>query len=192
MKSVNVMLMAAVLVLGLAVTASAKDSEEALHGPTVIVPEAQGGSRAIGDDCTNPIVISSLPYTDLGQTTCGRLNDYSTTCLGSYDGGEDIIYRLDLAAAAVVDIVMDPLGTTWTGITIDDVCPPDATCIATNTGRAGHPPAPGPGPGRGQLLHHGRHLAVAHLHPGFQLVGNCGHPPTRARPARPPSTAART
>jgi hypothetical protein len=138
MKSVNIILMAAVLVLGLAVTASAMDKDEMQHGPTVVVPEAQGGSRAVGDDCTNPIIISSLPYTATAQTNCGRLNDYAATCLGNYDGGEDIIYRLDLATATVVDIVMNPGATTWTGILIDDACPPDpATCIATNSGSSG-------------------------------------------------------
>jgi hypothetical protein len=126
------------LVLGLVAVVGAAEKPEIDHGPTVIVPSAPEGSRATGDDCTDPILIGSLPYSDLGQTNCGRLNTYSNTCLGSYDGGEDIMYRLDVTSSMAVDIVMDPLGTGWTGILIDDSCPPDpVTCIAKNTGSSG-------------------------------------------------------
>jgi hypothetical protein len=59
------------------------------------VPLYHGSTKATGDDCTDPIVINlpgDMPYSDLSQTTCGRMNDYDATCLGYYDGGEDIIY----------------------------------------------------------------------------------------------------
>ncbi len=128
------------LVLGLAAAAYAAEKPEADHGPTVIVTPAEEGSRAVGDDCTNPIIINSLPFSDLGQTTCGRGNNYFDTCLGSYDGGEDIIYRLDIAAPTAVDIVMDPLGTTWTGLAIDDECPLALSgCLAVRTGSSSAP-----------------------------------------------------
>ncbi|HOX24515.1 MAG TPA: PPC domain-containing protein [Candidatus Krumholzibacteria bacterium] len=133
---------ATALILALLVCAafaSAAEKPEAEHGPTVILPIAVEGSRAVGDDCTDPIVIGSLPFSDLNQTNCGRGNTYAETCLGSYDGGEDIIYRLDLAVETTVEITMDPLGTTWTGIALDEVCPPDATCIAVVTGSAATP-----------------------------------------------------
>jgi len=132
------MLVMLALLVGLTF-AYAAEKPEAEHGPTAIVPVAPEGSRAVGDDCTDPIVISSLPYSDLNQTNCGRGNTYFDTCLGSYDGGEDIIYRLDLAAETTVNITMDPLGTTWTGIALDDVCPPDGTCIDVVTGSAATP-----------------------------------------------------
>ncbi len=126
------------LLLGLVAMAGAADKEEFYHGPTVVVPRADEGARATGDDCTDPIVISSLPYYGTGLTNCGRGNTYSNTCLGNYDGGEDIMFRLDLAAAATISITMDPLGTTWTGILIDDECPPAVSgCIATNIGSSG-------------------------------------------------------
>ena len=99
-------------------------------------------SAATGDDCTDPIVVSipgGLPYTDTDQTTCGRVDDYDATCLGYYDSGDDIIYRLDVTADTRVDITMDPKGTGWTGICIDDVCPPDGTCIAKATGSPATP-----------------------------------------------------
>jgi hypothetical protein len=93
-----------------------------------------------GDSCALPLNVTlpaDLPYSDLGQTTCGRGYNYADTCLGSYDGGEDIIYEITVTSAVDVDIVMDPLGTTWTGMALDDVCPPDATCIAMSTGSTG-------------------------------------------------------
>ncbi|PJA28466.1 MAG: hypothetical protein CO189_04680 [candidate division Zixibacteria bacterium CG_4_9_14_3_um_filter_46_8] len=78
-----------------------------------------------------------LPYAYSG-TNCGFVNDWSTTCLGSYDGGEDIIFSFNLLAQTDVIITMDPLGSTWTGIALDDACPLDpVTCIAMSTGSSG-------------------------------------------------------
>ena len=96
-----------------------------------------------GNDCTDPIIITipaDLPYSDAGQTTCGRLNDYDATCLGNYDGGEDIIYELTVTTTTVVDITLDPKTTTYTGICIDDACPPGDPCIdkSTNSGGSAH------------------------------------------------------
>jgi len=113
------------------------------HGPTIVVPEAEeGGSRAIGDDCTNPIVISlpaALPYNVTGQTNCGRGNTYSSTCLGSYDGGEDIMYRLDVTSNVTVTITMNPGTTQWTGIYLSATCGNSASCLATATGSGATP-----------------------------------------------------
>ncbi|NCU37068.1 hypothetical protein EOM75_13790, partial [Candidatus Falkowbacteria bacterium] len=93
--------------------------------------------RAIGDNCTDPIIIGALPYTD-ANTTCGRGNYTDTTCLGNYDGGEDIFYKLTLAAETYVSITMET-AVTWTGMLLTDECPPGAECIAisTNTGAGG-------------------------------------------------------
>lgn len=94
----------------------------------------------VGDDCTNPIIVNldtQLPYSDLNQYTCGRLCDYAgLTCLGYYDGGEDIVYRLDVTTAKLVTITLDPKGTTWTGFAVGTTCPPSGTCdlVKTNSG----------------------------------------------------------
>ncbi len=100
----------------------------------------------VGDDCTNPIPVTlnkgpgDTLYKDLSQTTCGRVDDYEETCLGFYDGGEDIIYELTVTSAVVVDITLDPGSDAWTGIAIDDACPPDDPCMAfsTNSGASPH------------------------------------------------------
>ncbi len=91
-----------------------------------------------GDNCADPLVLdlSELPYTE-SNTTCDRGNNYEETCLGSYDGGEDIIYEftLDVAMCLQVNVV----GSSWTGVVIDDSCPPAADCIAYGTASGGSP-----------------------------------------------------
>ncbi len=136
MKKIIFILMLSLLFTSLALAVE----KEPVHGATVIVPSAEPGGRAIGDDCTDPIVVSlptALPYTDANQTNCGRGNTYDATCLGNYDGGEDIIYRIDVTADVTIDISMDPKGTTWTGISIDDECPDTGTCLDFDTGSSG-------------------------------------------------------
>ncbi len=91
-----------------------------------------------GDDCGNPVIVdfaTDLPYSDLAQTTCGRGNAYSSTCLGSYDGGEEIVYELVVSADTCVDIVMTS-DTTYTGMAVDGICPLDDPCLAEETSSA--------------------------------------------------------
>jgi hypothetical protein len=87
-----------------------------------------------GTDCENPIPITTIPYTD-ANTTCGMDNDYTNTCLGSYDNGEDILYVLSVTSPRCVDITVT--GATpsdeWIGVAVDNVCPPSATCLAYAT-----------------------------------------------------------
>ena len=89
-----------------------------------------------GDNCSVPLVVNvpgDLPFADVAQYTCGRVDFYDETCLGYYDGGEDIIYELVVNSTIEVQITLDPKSTTYTGIALDDNCPPDDTCIATST-----------------------------------------------------------
>jgi hypothetical protein len=69
------------------------------------------------------------------------VNDYSNTCLGSYDGGEDIIYALIVPVATCVDITVtgaDP-NNNWIGVLVDDSCPPDpSACLYSGTSTAGY------------------------------------------------------
>ncbi|MBN2541281.1 hypothetical protein JXI42_00285 [bacterium] len=95
----------------------------------------------VGDNCDYPLTITlpaDIPYLDSDQTTCCRYNDYSSTCLGSYDGGEDIIYEVTVTETITVDIILDPKGTGWSGILIDDGCPLDSFCIAFSASDAGY------------------------------------------------------
>ncbi|MDO9693931.1 MAG: PPC domain-containing protein [Candidatus Latescibacteria bacterium] len=90
--------------------------------------------RTSGDDCADPVLIPGLPFSDIGQTTCGSGNDYDATCLGYYDGGEDIVYRLDLASPTTVTVTFDPHETLWTGVAIFDGCPDTGTCLVQRSG----------------------------------------------------------
>lgn len=108
-------------------------------GPPNPCPQPQ-----VGDNCGLPIAVTlpaDLPYSDLNQYTCGRGNTYDDpnngTCLWYYDGGEDIIYELTVSDSVDVDVTMDPKGTSWTGIALDDSCPPDDTCIAYDRASSG-------------------------------------------------------
>ena len=101
-----------------------------------------------GDSCTDRIapvdIPADLPFEDLSATTCGAGNNYSVTCLGSYDGGEDVIYQLDVASTTNVNVWIDPKTTGWTAIALDSACPVDATtCTATSTLSAATPHAIG-------------------------------------------------
>ncbi len=106
-------------------------------------PHGGGSILVQGDDCSDPIVVEldviGLPYVDAGQTNCARIDNYFDTCLGSYDSGEDIIYEIIVGTAGDYEITMDPLGTTWTGLLIDDACPPGGLgeCIDYDTGTSG-------------------------------------------------------
>lgn len=99
-----------------------------------------------GDDCASPLTISlpaaTSPATVVSsETTCGRGDAYNATCLGFYDGGEDIIIEVQVLSEITVNITLDPKGTTYAGMAIDDTCPIGGTgaCIAFVTGSSGSP-----------------------------------------------------
>jgi hypothetical protein len=97
-----------------------------MQEPQVIVPNTSASGRAVGDDCSTPIVVNipaGLPFSDLGNTTCGRGNNYSNSDLGSYDGGEDIIYQLVVSTATEVIITMNPKSSMWSGLALFTSCP---------------------------------------------------------------------
>jgi hypothetical protein len=89
-------------------------------------------NTAIGD------INTSIPYADLGNTTCGAGHNYDgPSCSGPFfNSGEDYVYEFTVSSAIVLDIILDPDTTTWTSLVIDDFCPPDSqSCIgyATNS-----------------------------------------------------------
>ncbi|MBN2541264.1 hypothetical protein JXI42_00200 [bacterium] len=97
----------------------------------------------VGNNCGNPIGVNlpaDLPYLDWHQLTCGRDNDYTGSCLGTYDDGEDIIYRVVVDISMTVDILLNPYGTAGTGFCVTTSCPPGGSCIAqsTNAGSGEH------------------------------------------------------
>jgi hypothetical protein len=97
-----------------------------------------------GDNCYVPLPAGifgpgSDPF-DGDVTSCGHVNDYSNTCLGSYDGGEDVIYELEVTELVCLDITVTGAtsGDNWIGVLLDDSCPPDpTTCLAKATSGSG-------------------------------------------------------
>ena len=86
-----------------------------------------------GDICESPIQInipSELPYSDVGQTTCGRIDDYQGTCLYPWDYSEDIIYELIVSSDSWLEITIDPKTTPYTCVSLDNECPDsDQNCL---------------------------------------------------------------
>jgi len=106
------------------------------HGPTVNVPYKPAGStKATGDDCNDPYLVAALPYNVTAHTTVGAVNDYDNTCLNDFDGGEDVIYEITLAAETTIQVTINPNGTLHTGMALNDDCfdNPSATCLAVAT-----------------------------------------------------------
>lgn len=98
-----------------------------------------------GDDCTAPYTFTlpaaTSPATVVsGETTCGRGNAYSATCLGFYDGGEDMVFEIQVTSEVTVNITLDPKGTTWNGMAIGTSCPlPSSGCLGVVTSSSGSP-----------------------------------------------------
>jgi hypothetical protein len=96
--------------------------------------------RDPGDTCDNPLAVvvpGGLPYSDT-NTTCGRGNDYTDTCLSPYDTGEDIVYELIVTATTTIQIAVDPQGVPDTGVALAWDCPP-AECIEAASDPIGKP-----------------------------------------------------
>ena len=107
------------------------------------VPAGQADAERLapsgGFDCAKPISVvlpAEFPYVNV-NTTCEAGNDYTNTCLGYYDGGEDLLYQLNVTVAIAAVFTLDPQGTPWSAIAVDDVCPPDIPCLAQSTNHAG-------------------------------------------------------
>ena len=92
-----------------------------------------------GDDCSDPVLITSLPFSDNGVSSCSYSNDFTgTTCLSSQDEGPDVIYSFTLTTTTSVEIILtayyaEPPNESWVmpGILLSDHCPPDWSCIAS-------------------------------------------------------------
>jgi hypothetical protein len=95
-------------------------------------------AQAPGDDCSDPIPVEISSFNDipifLSDQTCGRGNFASNTCMGTYDGGEDIFYEITVDLSIYICFTLDPQGTTWTAMALSADCPPSGSvygdCIA--------------------------------------------------------------
>ena len=97
--SVVVLLMAAAAVVCSATTDQLVIAEKdpAVGGE----PTFEG--RDVGDDISNPIVITELPYSTTGNT-CAYLNDYDVACPYPESTAPDVIYAYTATADVVVNV----------------------------------------------------------------------------------------
>ena len=106
------------------------------HTLTVQRPAGGGGS---GNTCATPIVISTFPHTS-SNTTCGKVNDYGTQCGGSYGGGEDIVYQLNITTTGIYTINATATGGgSWLGWFLKSGagCATAGTCLANAVSGSG-------------------------------------------------------
>jgi hypothetical protein len=77
-----------------------------------------------GVDCANPHVISSLPFTANGLSTCGANNDYTSAdaCLSSYMDGEDYVFRYVATGPETLRVVLSNT-LSFTGVFVVQGCP---------------------------------------------------------------------
>ena len=95
-----------------------------------------------GSTCSNPFIISSLPFTQTGMTTCGFGDDYSSgdACGSSYMNGDDFIFQYTPGANESVSINLTNTAN-WVGVFVFDGCPSSmgTNCISSNTNSSGNP-----------------------------------------------------
>lgn len=95
-----------------------------------------------GATCASSFLIPSLPYSQIGFTTCGRGNTYNSTmaCNSTYMNGEDFLFRYVSPGNECVSIELD-YTQPYTGFFVYNGCPNlvGTTCIAKQTSPGGNP-----------------------------------------------------
>jgi hypothetical protein len=93
-----------------------------------------------GANCSNPVVIPSLPFTQTGRTTCGFFDDYSSldACGSSYMNGDDFVYTYNSPGNETITITLTNTAT-YTGVFLLNGCPNavGTVCMPTSGGGSG-------------------------------------------------------
>jgi len=96
-------------------------------------------TNVISSPCVCGLIqIPSLPYSDVGRSTCGEVNDVTssnvTNVCGSsnYYNGQDAVYSFTPTAAGQIDITLNSSGT-WTGLMLYRGCPLSGGICVANT-----------------------------------------------------------
>jgi len=94
-----------------------------------------------GDLCANSRVIGGLPFEDAAQTTCGYVDDYRVTCMGTYSNGPDIIYTIYLDGATCITCSLTTTTSQYGSVSLYANCPtnPAEPCIAKSVGQYSGP-----------------------------------------------------
>ncbi|MBK9543343.1 MAG: T9SS type A sorting domain-containing protein [Bacteroidetes bacterium] len=95
-------------------------------------------ATSIGATCANPVVISTLPYNSVNETTACMGDDYNDltpgTCATVYNSGEDKVYSYVSAGNQCISITINNGSTSLMGFQVYFGCPGSGTCIATDGG----------------------------------------------------------
>lgn len=95
-----------------------------------------------GNTCANSFLIPSLPYSQIGFTTCGRGNTYTSAmaCNSTYMNGEDFVFRYVSPGNECISVALSNTQP-YTGFFVYDGCPdqPSTNCISMQTMVGGNP-----------------------------------------------------
>ncbi len=96
----------------------------------LLVPFA---AMASGSDCSDPVVIHSIPYQQMGMNTAGAGDNYSVSpCDDNYIGGDEYVFTYTPQANEYLSIRLENVDI-WTGLHLLDACPDAATtCVASD------------------------------------------------------------
>jgi PKD repeat protein len=95
----------------------------------------------VGNTCTTPHVVTSLPFNATTLSTASAGNDYGSTdaCGGNYLTGNDYVFAYMPMSDQIVNIVTSNTGA-GVGLFLLDGCPDaGANCIATDEQQGGNP-----------------------------------------------------
>lgn len=133
-----------------------------------------------GESCANPRVVSGIPYSVNGLSTCGFSDDYSSAdaCGSSYMNGDDFVFEYTAANAQCIDVFLSNTSN-FTGVFVLDGCPDNGgtSCIASAEAPLGNPNVTGV-----NLPAAGTYYIVVSTSPspqctGFDvLIDTCGPP----------------
>jgi len=95
-------------------------------------------ASSVGATCANPVVIASLPYSTINETTACMGDDYNDltpgTCSTVYNSGEDKVYAYTSTGSQCISITLNNGTTSLMGFQVYLGCPGSGTCIATDGG----------------------------------------------------------
>src|SRR5690554_207811 len=102
------------------------------------------GMAQSGSTCDDPLVVTSMPFTDSGNTSAYG-NDYSSSDMpplapdaitngtsGSYLGGDDVVYSYTAGSNGLLNVNASGVGS-WVGMYVFTGCNPFVSAVGTHT-----------------------------------------------------------
>lgn len=88
---------------------------------------APATTAPVGSNCSNPVLISTLPYSISNQTTLCKGNDYnngsSGSCASLYESGEDMVFRYSTTGNECIRVDLSNTSSTQAGFQVYENCP---------------------------------------------------------------------